>query len=73
MGGLRIVAVLLYGHVVLDPLILSDQPRTGDWLVVAADAPDGDVAAVQLVAQRFQPVDCRPLQTAMRQLLNSVS
>jgi len=59
-------------HGVLDTLPLADQPRAGDRHPVRADAACGDVAAVDLLAQRLEPLDRLGLQRAIRQLLDPV-
>jgi hypothetical protein len=66
------VAVVQNGDAVLDTLVLADQPRAGNRLVVAADAPQDGVAAVQLLAQGLEALDGLALQVAIGQFLDAV-
>ena len=44
------MAVVQHDDAVLDALVLADKACAGDRLVVAADAPQDGVAAVELLA-----------------------
>lgn len=57
---------------VLDTLPLPDQARAGYRSVIGPSLADQDVAAVQLFAQGFQPLDGFRLQTAIGKFLNAV-
>ena len=57
---------------VLDALPFADQPRADDRLVVGADPAQHDVATVELLAQSFEALDGRGLQTAIGQFLDPI-
>ena len=67
-----LVAIARDGDDVLHPLVLADQLGAGDGSVVAADTADGDLAAVQLLAQRIEPGQGFGRQAAKGQLLDPV-
>ena len=56
----------------LDALILADQLRAGDRPVIAAHAADGDIAAVELLAQCLEAGQRLGLETAVGQFLDPV-
>ena len=56
----------------LDALPFADQPRAGDRPVIGADPAQNDVAAVELLAERFEALDGLRLQAAISQLLDPV-
>ena len=71
-AALPFVAVVQHRDGVLDALPFADQPRAGDRPVVGADPAQNDVAAVELLAERFEPLDRLRLQAAIGQFLNPV-
>ena len=57
----------------LDALPLADQPRAGDRPRVGADLRASSLlAAVELLAERLQPLDRLGLQPAIGQFLDAV-
>lgn len=67
-----LVAVSHHRGGVLDALVLPDQPATGDGDVAAPHPAHRDFAAVELLAQLFQPAHRLGLQAAVGQLLDPV-
>ncbi len=57
---------------VLDTAMLPDEPGAGQRPAVGTDAAQHHVAAVQLLAERFQPRPGLRLQAAIGQLLDAV-
>jgi hypothetical protein len=62
-----------HGDAVLDALVLADQSRADDRHIVAADAPQGGIAAVQLFTQGLEALDGFGLQPAIRNFLHAIS
>ncbi len=61
------------GDDLFDALPLAQQPRASDGTVaIGTDAARGDIAAIKLFAQGFQPPDRIGLQPAIGQLLDAV-
>ncbi len=56
-AALIFVTIARDGHDMLDALILAQQPCAGDRALILPDTTQGDVAAINLVAQRFQARD----------------
>ena len=78
-GGERLIGAALifvtlarHGHDMLDTLILAQQPCAGDWALILPDAAERDVAAINLLAQRFQARDRFWLQATIGQFLNAI-
>ena len=72
-SALIFVTIARDGHDMLDALIFAQQPRADDWALILPDAAQRDIAAINLLAQRFQPRDGFWLQPAIGQFLNAVS
>ena len=66
-------ATLSHSDDLLNALPLAQQPSAGDGAVaIGADTARGDVAAIKLFAQGFQPLDGLWLQPAIGQFLDAV-
>src|SRR5690606_12084178 len=70
--ALPLVAVAGDGDDVLDALVLADQAGAGDRALLVADAAEGDVPAVDLLAQRLEALQRLALQAAIGEFLDAV-
>ena len=71
-SALIFVTIARDGHDMLDALIFAQQPCAGDRALILPDATQGDVAAINLLAQRLQPRDGFWLQATISQFLNAI-
>ena len=71
-AALIFVAIARDRHDMLDALIFAQQPCADDRALVLANAAERDIAAINLLAQRFQAGDGFGLQPAIGKFLNAI-
>src|SRR5690606_22668463 len=69
---LPLKAIGQHGNGVIDTLPLADQPCAGDRAVIGTFATYHEIAAVELLAQSFQPLDGLRLKPAIGELLDAI-